>query len=686
MKIIGAALPAAALFVTGAPASEGVPLIPSNGAAGCIALRSKLSDLPGGGVRIVTQPDTRWPGMDIRPAAPWNLSGWSRIEARVANPSRTTVTVSLRVDDASTSKGAPKLQQSVTLAAGSTGTIAAAWSRHPCVPAKPLDLIGMRDWPGRSPVEYSAIARLCVFAGSAAAPQTVDVLEVRAVGPVRVVPAERFLPFVDRFGQFAHGDWPGKVRSEDELPARLAGEREELARTPPPAERTRWGGWAAGPSLKATGWFRTEKQDKTWWLVDPEGRLFWSFGVDCVRAGEPTPITDREHYFADLPPTNSPEGRFHGRGHWAPHGYYTNRPYRTFDFAAANLARKYGPGWTNDWIDHTLRRLSAWGWNTVANWSHPEVGRRRRIPYTYEASFHSPAIAGSQGYWGKFPDPFHPRFREGIQQSMRRAEEQGAVGDPWCLGFFIHNELAWGKPGELGLAALRSPADQPAKTAAVARLSAKYGDIDKLNAAWGAQWTSWEAMCAATNYSSAEGAAQDLDELAGMIADEYFRVIAAEVRAAAPNQLYLGCRFAWVNEMAIRAAARHCDVVSFNKYTYTLDDFRLPDGVDKPVVIGEFHFGALDRGMFHTGLRAAEHQADRAAKFASYVRSALHHPNVVGVHWFQYRDQALTGRGDGENYQIGLVDVCDTPYPEMVAAARQIAGEMYRLRAHTAGR
>ncbi len=29
------------------------------------------------------------------------------------------------------------------------------------------------------------------------------------------------------------------------------------------------------------------------------------------------------------------------------------------------------------------------------------------------------------------------------------------------------------------------------------------------------------------------------------------------------------------------------------------------DGADKPVIIGEFHFGALDRGMFHPGLKQA---------------------------------------------------------------------------------
>jgi len=60
----------------------------------------------------------------------------------------------------------------------------------------------------------------------------------------------------------------------------------------------------------------------------------------------------------------------------------------------------------------------------------------------------------------------------------------------------------------------------------------------------------------------------------------------------------------------------------------------------------------------------------------------LTHPNFVGCHWFQYNDQPLTGRWfDGENYNIGFVTVTDTPYPEMVEAAREIHGMAYRIRA-----
>ena len=90
----------------------------------------------------------------------------------------------------------------------------------------------------------------------------------------------------------------------------------------------------------------------------------------------------------------------------------------------------------------------------------------------------------------------------------------------------------------------------------------------------------------------------DLTAFYTKTAETYFQIIRDELKKVAPNQLYMGCRFAWVNDRAGRAATKYCDVVSYNRYSYGVEEQRLPDGIDKPIIIGEFHFGALDRGMF----------------------------------------------------------------------------------------
>ena len=265
----------------------------------------------------------------------------------------------------------------------------------------------------------------------------------------------------------------------------------------------------------------------------------------------------------------------------------------------------------------------------------------------------------------------------GVQTCALRS----TADDPWCIGYFVDNELSWGKDDrDLARAALLSPATQPAKLAFRAWLEQKYATPEALNTAWGTAFASWDAFLAATNKPAEKACGTDLEAFHTQIAERYFRVIRDAVKAAAPDKLYLGCRIAWGAPSVYRASAKYCDVVSVNIYSRKANK-DLPDGSeDKPMINGEFHFGALDRGMFHTGLVPTGSQEERAACYVAFLESCLAHPRYVGTHWFQWRDQALTGRGDGENYQIGFLTVTDQPHPELVEAARQVGASMYRTR------
>jgi len=497
-----------------------------------------------------------------------------------------------------------------------------------------------------------------------------------------------FFPFIDEFGQYIHKDWPGKTHEVSELIAHSEAEQIDLADNPGPSDRNLYGGWTAGPKLRDSGFFHVQKYEGKWWLVDPDGRLFWSHGIDCVRSANATPITDREHYFRNLPGPDSPFAEFYGTGNWAPHGYYKDHfPYKTYDFSQANFLRKYGQDWEKEFAEISHRRLKSWGLNTIANWSDSNIylGSReagtlmRKTPYVCTIGYDAKRLEGSTGYWGKFYDVFDPSFRRALRNRLS-LEKDKTAGDPWCVGYFVDNELAWGDEGSLSLAALISPADQPAKMVFIEDLKAKYETIDQLNNAWGTNHTTWDALLQSQQEPDKNKAWADLTAFYTKTAETYFRTIREELKKVAPNQLYMGCRFAWVNDRAAQAAAKFCDIVSYNRYSYSVEQQRLPDGIDKPIIIGEFHFGALDRGMFHPGLKKTANQQDRAAKYKDYVQGALRNPFIVGTHWFQYKDQPTTGRGDGENYQIGFVDVCDTPYPETVQACREVGYGLYEYR------
>jgi len=639
----------------------------------------------GRALRVETGTTDAYPGITIpAPKGTWDLSKRAWISLGASNPGEAEVAVSLRVDQPGADGTRNCETGSIRLAPGKSGTIDIPLARK-TYPRDAIQFIGMRGNPPVSPnLDASNVTQVLVFVGRPKRSHVFDIVALRAGGAAApsTEPADpkQFFPMIDAFGQYRYRDWPGKIHGIADLVARRNTEAKDLAACPAPADRDAYGGWTKGAKRDATGFFRVEKIDGVWWLIDPEGRLFWSHGIDCVRAANATPITDREHYFQELPAADSPLAAFYGRAGWAPHGYYQGRgEYRTFDFARANLFRKYAESWADASADLAHLRLRRWGLNTIANWSESPVYLRRRTPYTANVSPSSRRIEGSEGYWGKFADVFDPSFRESLRAAFAR-EKGRTAGDSWCIGYFVHNEISWGDELSLAIAALKSPADQPAKRAFIDDLKAKYGTIEKLNDAWSTNHATWDALLASTAPPDKARAQEDLGGFYTRTAETYFRTIRESLKEVAPDQLYLGCRFAWVNDRAARAGAKYCDVVSYNRYEYGVEDLRLPDGCDKPVVIGEFHFGALDRGLFHTGLRRARDQRHRADLYAAYVRGALRNPLIVGTHWFQYQDQATTGRGDGENYQIGFLDICDTPYPEIIAAARDVGFRMYDIR------
>jgi hypothetical protein len=64
-----------------------------------------------------------------------------------------------------------------------------------------------------------------------------------------------------------------------------------------------------------------------------------------------------------------------------------------------------------------------------------------------------------------------------------------------------------------------------------------------------------------------------------------------------------------------------------------------------------------------------------------YLEDAAADPHCVGVHWFTLYDQSALGRFDGENYNIGFLDVCNRPYDEMGRAAIESHERMYDVAA-----
>ena len=540
-------------------------------------------------------------------------------------------------------------------------------------------------------LDRTAVKEVAVYINTPRLPHTWSIRRIVAKGcPASVgnvpafakLPPEKFFPCIDEYGQFRHREWPGKVHSDADLKAAREAEAKDLAAHPGPAGWDKWGGWAAGPQLEATGGFRTVKLDGKWWIVDPDGHLWWSHGpVRVTPSGGITPLDGHENWFARLPKADEPEALFYTTRDELLYPYYGKRGLkRTYDFSAQNIRRKYGENWFETWADLAHRRLRSWSCNTIANSSDKRICLMGRTPYTERFEIHARPIAGHKGGWWEFCDPFDPSFRAEAKRMTQVYREE--FEDPWCIGFFVDNEHHWGESHTFGVSTLKSPADQPCKREFAKRLQAKYGEIAKLNAAWKATYASWEDLLALAKEPPDVAAAKpDLEAFSAAIAEAYYRTIREELKRAAPGKLYLGCRWAGgAPAFTVKAAAKYCDVLSYNVYRKEMSGFKLPEGVDAPILIGEFHFGALDRGPFCPGLILLKDQNDRAATYRNYVKTSLEHPQIVGVHWHQFSDQSTAGRFDGENMQVGWTDVCDTPYRETVEAIRDIGARLYEIR------
>ena len=163
--------------------------------------------------------------------------------------------------------------------------------------------------------------------------------------------------------------------------------------------------------------------------------------------------------------------------------------------------------------------------------------------------------------------------------------------------------------------------------------------------------------------------------------ERYFKICREAVKAVSPDAMYIGCRFAWRNPLVERVASRYCDALSYNVYADNVTDFSATKGAeDKPIIIGEFHFGNTDKGVYGGGLNARATAEERAQAFREYAVSAFENPKVVGAHWFQWFDLCTTGRFNEANYAIGFVDICDTPDYVIAKAARKLSKRMYDIR------
>lgn len=354
-----------------------------------------------------------------------------------------------------------------------------------------------------------------------------------------------------------------------------------------------------------TGFFQVALVGERWLFITPDGKPFYSVGVNHVTNNN---NTDRETGIC---------------------------PYCE---AVASIYET-----EEAWAEATSERLADWGFNTIGGWSREDLFAPL-MAYTEILNFGN----GSS-------DWFAPEFEAKAKQI---AEERVAPlkDDPNLLGWFLDNELKWGK-----------------------------------------DWRSFNTMLdeyllleeGSPGREIAEQFGDDYEGFLTALATRYFRVVTEAIHGVDANHLILGARASSLSmpPQVPAAAMPYLDVFSVNFYATTEG---LYDALNKnwgplvpiegwleayyelsglPLMATEFSFRSSESdppNSYPPIYLTFDTQVERAAAYDDYVQNCFDAPYIVGHHWFEYVDQPVGGRGDGEDNNFGLVTVGDEPYEDFV--------------------
>jgi len=637
---------------------------------------TKLTAVADGGLKVDFGTRDAWPNVNWKAPGEngWDWSNYEALVFTIQNPSDEKISFHVKIGDIGKDGKRKSTQISGLAEAGQTGRFyVSLQSRDLREKARMRVLPPLKGDYGTllgQGVEPNNIREFQIFRSNPKTPSTLIIKSITLEGQAGNVNLDGI---IDQYGQYTREDWPGKVKTDADLIAQKNAEDADLKANPGTSDRSKWGGWLGGPRLKATGFFRTEQVDGKWWMVDPDGYLFISVGIDVVRPNLSTIVRGREAMFNWLPKAGDPLAKY-GSGN-------------DYDFLRANLERKYGGDIDAISEKRSIERLKSWGFNTIGNWTPERLGKENQFPYVVAVGTKGgfATVPGHRG--GKMPDPFDPAFAGDVDKNLT-PKAAAAKGDPACIGYFFDNELPWGMPNldneryVLAVGALSLGPESPAKKAFVELVKGRYASIQEFNVAWGTTLNSWDELSAPLKVPASIKSPEqrrDFSDFLTIYAEKYFQVVSSAIKRQDPNHLYLGCRFAfWFTPEAVKASAKYVDAISFNIYGWNPNTYRFAQELGKPCIIGEFHFGSTDRGMF-TGNMSVKDQNARGESYYKYIQDVLSEPAFIGAHWFQYYDEPTTGRGsDGENFNIGFLNIADAPYPELVDSARKANAQIYQ--------
>jgi hypothetical protein len=389
--------------------------------------------------------------------------------------------------------------------------------------------------------------------------------------------------------------------------------------------------------------FSIQQRDGISWLAKPNGERFFSLGVCVVNQGE-----SREQFT----PTNP--------------GYAAFQHYEN----------------SNRWAEATLNRLKSWKFTTVGGWSDYAALRQCRDA---DVAF-IPVLAVGMTAGAPWRDMWNTNLIARMHQ-IARDQILPLRSNPRILGYYSDNEMGWWN-ATLFKMTLQQPPTSGQRQRLLKLLRTTYHNK------WSELLKDFEAEGAGSFEQLEKGGMLYLRPgsngirvyraFLGLMAERYYSLVREIIRAYDLRGLVLGDRYQsfYYPEVA-RASHSSLDASSSNLNAawndgtfprFYLDTLYALSG--RPMIVSEFYMSAQENSTGNKNLTSTfptvTTQEERATGFLNTIRSLAQTPYVVGADWFQYYDEPPHGRGDGEDYNFGLVDIHDQPYEPLTAAARSL--------------
>ncbi len=423
------------------------------------------------------------------------------------------------------------------------------------------------------------------------------------------------------------GPWkPYPTRTLADLPA--------IASAPADAGLNRFGS-RPDRTARATGFFRAERINGRWWLIDPEG------GLGSNRSVVSVTMMRTPGAVAAL------ERKFGGEAGWAA--------------ATATLLHDHGFNGLGAWTNTDLLRAAPQKlaytliWNFMSSYGKKRGG-------TYQQPGHT-------GYPQDAIFVFDPEFETFCAE---HAQQLAATkDDPWLIGHFTDNELPLKREALANYLSL--PEKDPGFQAAQSFLRERHGP-------------------AATAKDITDA---DKSAFLELVVDRYLGTVTRAIRKVDPNHLILGSRFHGTQVRfpeTFRAAGKYLDVVAVNYYhAWTADPELLAmweREAGRPFIITEWYAKGMDvPGLANVSGAGwvVKTQRDRGLFYENFTLSLLESKGCVGWHWFKYIDNDPDDKkSDPSNRDSnkGIVSNRYEPHADVLASMKRINEHTYRIIDH----